>query len=82
MITSKAASLTRPALICAVALAGLLAGFFLGPLSPPHRVQALDSVPRPLAQPSPRELSVVVNAILYDVVTYIVDLPVIMNNAP
>jgi hypothetical protein len=57
-------------------------GFFLGPLSPPHSVQALDSLPRGLAQPSPGQLSVVVNAVLYDVVTYLADLPVIMNNAP
>jgi len=37
---------------------------------------------RGLALPGPGELSVVVNAILYDVVTYVADMPVIMNNAP
>jgi hypothetical protein len=72
----------RPALVCAVAVAGLLFGFFLGPLSTPHPVQALESTPRRLAVLNAGEVSVVVNAILYDVVSYVVDLPVIMNNAP
>ncbi len=72
---------TRPVLISTVALAGLVVGFFLGPLSPPHPVQALRSSPREPAVLSVGEVSVVINAILYDVVTYFVDLPVIMDNA-
>jgi hypothetical protein len=63
-------------------LTGLVVGIIWGPLSPPARVQALENRPRDLAQVSPGTLSVVVNAVLYDVVTYIVDLPLIMNNAP
>ena len=80
-MTAQRRSLT-PALVCAVALAGLLLGFFLGPLSTPQPVQALNSTPRRLAVLNAGEVSVVINAILYDVVTYIVDLPLVMNNAP
>lgn len=74
--------LTSPALVCAVALAGLLLGFFLGPMSTPHPAQAMGHIPRTLARPSPGEVSVVVNALLYDVFTYVADLPLVMNNAP
>ena len=72
----------RLGVACGVALGGFAVGLILGPLSPPARVHALDSRPRSLAEPSPGQLSVAVNAILYDVITYIADLPVVMNNAP
>ena len=82
MKTPTRQNLGAPAFQCAVLLAGLLLGFLLGPPRPPQPVQALDRRPRGLALPCPGELSVVVNAILYDVVTYVADMPVIMNNAP
>jgi len=82
MRTPTRQNLGGPALQCAVLLAGLLLGLFLGPPSSPSHVRALDSRMRGFALPGPGELSVVVNAILYDVVTYVADMPVIMNNAP
>jgi hypothetical protein len=82
MMAAPKRVLAHPAVICAVALAGLLLGFFLGPPSAPHPVRALESLPRPLAVMNAGEVSVVINAILYDVVSYVVDLPVIMNDAP
>ena len=82
MKTPTRQNLAGPAFQSTVLLAGLLLGVFLGPPSSPSHVRALDSRARELALPAPGELSVVVNAILYDVVTYVVDMPVIMNNAP
>jgi hypothetical protein len=82
MKTPTRQNLGGPAFQCAVVLAGLLLGLFLGPPSSPSHVRALDNRMRGLALPGPGELSVVVNAILYDVVTFGADLPVILNNAP
>jgi len=82
MTTAQRAGLTRPAILWVVALAGLLAGSLLGAIQPARPVQALDRLPRASAAPSPGEMTVVVNAILYDVVIFVTDLPLVLNNAP
>jgi len=79
MSASNASRAGRLGVVCGVAVAGMAVGLVWGMLSPPAGVQALDSRPRDLAQVNLGTYSVVVNAILYDVVTYGVDLPIIMN---
>ncbi len=80
MSASFTSRLSRLGVACGVVLTGLAVGLIWGPLSPPASVQALGSRPRNLAQVNLGAYSVVVNAILYDVVTYAVDLPLILNN--
>jgi hypothetical protein len=80
MSASVTSRLGRVGVAWGVVLTGLAVGLIWGALSPPARVQALDSLPRVLTQVNPGPRSVVVNSVLYDVVTYLVDLPVIMNN--
>jgi hypothetical protein len=79
MSASGASRVGRLGVTCGVVVAGMAIGLVWGTLSPPAGVQALDSRPRDLAQVNLGTYSVVVNAILYDVVTYGVDLPIIMN---
>ena len=80
MSASGASRVGRLGVTCGVVVSGMAVGLVWGPPSPPAGVQALGSRPRDLAQVNLGTYSVVVNAVLYDVVTYGVDLPIIMNN--